>query len=176
MRQPATILALLLAAAAGTAMAQDESENRVAAKTDWAVFVDEDPEKLCWVVSAPKETENTRDGRIVAVRRGDILLMVSFWPDKKIFSELSFSGGYEFADGSTVTVQIGDATYELFTEGEWAWSPTPEDDKKVIVSLKRGSEAVVTGLSKRSKTVTKDTFSLLGFTAALEEAEARCSS
>jgi len=39
--------------------------------------------------------------------------------------------------------------------------------------MKAGSSAIVTGRSARG-TVTKDTFSLLGFTAALEEAATRC--
>ena len=44
----------------------------------------------------------------------------------------------------------------------------------IITYWKRGSEAILTARSSRG-TITKDTFSLLGFTAALEEAEARCS-
>jgi len=39
--------------------------------------------------------------------------------------------------------------------------------------MKRGSEAVVSGVSSRG-TKTRDTFSLLGFTASIEDAEARC--
>ena len=40
--------------------------------------------------------------------------------------------------------------------------------------MKRGTEAVLTARSERG-TQTKDTFSLLGFTAAIEDAEKRCS-
>ena len=46
---------------AGTAaLAQDESTNRVAAKTDWSVFVEDDPTE-CWGVSSPKSSANTRE-------------------------------------------------------------------------------------------------------------------
>ncbi|MEM9342387.1 MAG: hypothetical protein AAGA87_05035 [Pseudomonadota bacterium] len=170
------VLAATLIAGAQIAVAQEqeESSNRVAAKTDWSVFVEDDP-KECWGVSAPKETVNTKDGRVVAVRRGDILLFVTFRPGDSVAGEVSFTGGYPFADGSTVSLQIGDASYELFTEGEWAWPATTGDDAKITTSLKRGAEAILTGRSARG-TVTKDTFSLLGFTAALEEAETRCAS
>lgn len=157
----------------GTAFAQEESSNRVAAKTDWSVFVEPDPME-CWGVSAPKETVNTRDGRVVAVRRGDILLFVTYRPGDNVSGEVSFTGGYPFAEGSTVTLEVDDASYELFTEGEWAWPATTGDDAKITTSMKRGSEAILTARSSRG-TITKDTFSLLGFTAALEEAEARCS-
>ena len=71
----ASLFAATLMAGPVVAQDQEESSNRVAAKTDWSVFVEDDP-KECWGVSAPKETVNTRDGREVAVRRGEILLMV----------------------------------------------------------------------------------------------------
>lgn len=168
-----TLSAFLLAASTAGAFAQEQSTNRVAAQTDWSVFVEEDP-KECWGVSAPKETVNTRDGRVVAVRRGDILLFVSYRPGEGVSGEISFTGGYPFADGSTVTLAIGDSEFEMFTDGEWAWPATAGDDVRIITAMKRGANTVLTGRSSRG-TVTKDTFSLLGFTAALEEAEKRCS-
>jgi hypothetical protein len=167
------VTAAMLGLAASGAMAQEVSDNRVAVKTDWNVFVEENPTE-CWSVSIPKETVNTRDGRPVAVNRGDILLFVAYRPSENVAAEVSFKGGYEFREGSTVTVEIGESTFEFFTEGENSWPASAEDDAKVITAMKRGAQAVVTGVSERSGTVTKDTFSLLGFTAALDEAERRC--
>lgn len=163
---------------AGTlAQAQDESTNRVAAKTDWSVFVETDPTS-CWSVSSPKETVNTKDGRVVAVRRGDILLFVSFIPSKGAKGQVSFTGGYPFAPGSQVSLEIGDQTFQLFTDTatnkEMAWAPSDADDTKITTAMKRGAEAILTARSARG-TTTKDTFSLLGFTAAMEDAAARCS-
>ena len=72
--------ALGVAASSSALLAQDESTNRVATETDWSVFVEEEPERTCWVVSQPTETVNTRDGNEVQVNRGDILMFVSFFP------------------------------------------------------------------------------------------------
>ena len=85
----------------------------------------------------------------------------------------TFTGGYPFAGGSTVSVTIGDTEYELFTEGEWAWPATPEEDARLVAAMKRGADAIVRGRSGRGNQ-TIDTFSLLGFTAAVEEAARRC--
>ncbi|MBD3677578.1 MAG: hypothetical protein HUJ27_04155 [Rhodobacteraceae bacterium] len=156
------------------AAAQETSTNRVAAETDWSVFVESDPTE-CWSVSAPKETVNTRDGRVVEVRRGDILLFIVYRPGSGAMGEVTFTGGYPFAPNSTVNVDIGGTTFEMFTDGEWAWAASDGDDTKMITAMKRGAEAVLTARSARG-TQTKDTFSLLGFTAALEEAEKRCGS
>ncbi|QFT98116.1 hypothetical protein FIU85_12430 [Roseovarius sp. THAF8] len=164
--------AALLAMVASGATAQDESTNQVAAKTAWSVFEDADP-KECWAVSSPTETVNTKDGRVVAVRRGDILLMTFFRPGAGVDGQITFTGGYPFAGGSTVNVNIGGTEFEMFTEGEWAWPASASDDAKIIAAMKRGADAVLTARSGRG-TVTKDTFSLLGYTAALEEAENRC--
>lgn len=169
-----SIAASIAIVAAGAVAAQQESTNRVAAKTDWSVFVENDP-KECWGVTRPKETVNTRDGRVVAVRRGDILLFVFYRPGAGVKNgQVTFTGGYPFASGSTVNLNIGGTQFELFTDGEWAWPATPQDDAKIITAMKRGASAILTARSARG-TQTKDTFSLLGFTAAIEDAEKRCS-
>lgn len=162
----------VLALAATGVWAQDESTNQVAAKTAWSVFEDKDPHE-CWAVSAPTETVNTKDGRVVAVRRGDILLMTFYRPGAGVKGQVTFTGGYPFAGGSTVNVNVGGNEFEMFTEGEWAWPASTADDAKIIAALKRGASAVLTARSGRG-TVTKDTFSLSGYTAAVEEAESRC--
>lgn len=166
------MVAGLAALCAGPVAAQEESDNRVAANTDWSVFVESDPTE-CWAVSAPKETVNTRDGRVVAVRRGDILLFVFHRPEAGVSGQVSFTGGYPFAGDSTVTLEISGQSFDLFTDGEWAWPATPEDDARIVAAMKRGAEAVLTGRSARG-TQTVDTFSLLGFTAAVDDAAARC--
>lgn len=166
----ALALGVALAMSAGTGALAQESTNRVAANTDWSVFVEGDP-KECWSVSKPKQTVNTKDGRSVAVRRGDILLFVSFRSGAA--GEVSFTGGYPFADGSNVVLTVGSNSFNLFTDGEWAWSAGPEEDAKIIAALKGGANAVVVGNSSRG-TRTEDTFSLMGFTAAVDDAGTRC--
>ena len=161
-----------MAVMATGALAQEQSTNRVAAKTDWSVFVEDNPTE-CWGVSTPKETVNSRDGRVVAVNRGQTLLMVFYRPSAGAKGQVAFTGGYPFASGSTVTMEISGTSFELFTEGEWAWPATTDDDAKIITAMKRGANAVLSGRSGRG-TNTKDTFSLLGFTAAVEDAAKRC--
>jgi len=167
--------AVALMLGTGMTSAQEESTNRVDAMTDWSVFEGDSP-KECWAVTTFKESLNTDEsGRPKAVSRGEILLMVFYRPDAKVSGQIAFTGGYPFAPGSTVSLKIGDNSFELYTEGEWAWPATPQDDGRIITSMKRGASAVLTARSARG-TVTKDTFSLLGFTAATEDAGKRCSS
>lgn len=164
--------AVVASLCAAGAFAQETSDNRVAANTDWSVFVESDPQE-CWAVTAPKETVNTRDGNVVEVRRGEIRLIVFYRPGAGVDGQVMFTGGYPFAEGSTVSVQIGDDSYEMFTEGETAWPASAEEDARFVAAMKRGANAVLTARSGRG-TQTQDTFSLLGFTAAVDEAARRC--
>lgn len=166
------IAGAILALAATGVWAQQSSENQVAVKTAWSVFEDKDP-KECWAVSAPKETVNTKDGRVVAVRRSDILLMAFYRPAAGVSGQITFTGGYPFAPGVPVTLEVDGEKYSLTSEGEWAWSESTDADAKIIAAMKRGKDAVLTARSARG-TQTKDSFSLLGFTAALDEASKRC--
>lgn len=167
-----------LGLAATVASAQGATEP-VSAQTDWTIYQYDDP-KQCWVVSPPEagKSSATRDGRPVAVNRGDIFLFVSFWPTDTASGggkgEVSFIGGYDFAEGKPVTIEIGDNSFELFTEGNTAWATSPEEDRKIAAAMKAGAAAIVTGVSERSGTTTKDTFSLMGFTAAYDDAQSRC--
>ena len=172
----ACILGLLCSSATASA---EETTNLVARHTDWSVFVGKGP-KECWAVTAPKESANTRDGKKVTVRRGNIALFVFNRPDSDVKGQVTFTGGYPFANNLIIKLDLDGVTYDLRPEpmaespkDEWAWPPSPADDAKIIAAMKRGAKAVVTAQSERG-TVTKDTFSLNGFTAAVKDAEKRC--
>lgn len=169
-----TGIAMAMACIASTAWAQEVSTNRVSAQTDWSVFVEENP-KECWGVSAPKDWTASRGGSDVtsSVRRGDIRLFVTFRPGSGAAGEVAYTGGYPFSSDRPAVLEVGGNEYEMFTDGEWAWPASAEEDSELVAALKAGSEATITAISSRG-TTTRDTFSLMGFTAAMEDAEQRC--
>ena len=154
---------------AGPALAQ-ESTNVIGTEGDWTIFGGSNP-KECWAVSPPKSSANTRDGQAVQVDRGDIRLYIAYRPGSA--GEVSFSGGYPFKPGSTVAVDIGGNKFDLFTEGENAWTGSNGDDAKLIAALRAGSSATLTAVSARG-TQTVDTFSLSGITAMTNQAQGAC--
>ena len=78
---------------------------------------------------------NTREGRVVAATRGQILLMVFYRPSAEAKGQVAFTGGYPFRPGSTVNVNISGNEFELFTDGEWAWPATAADDSKIVTAM-----------------------------------------
>ncbi|HEU0223686.1 MAG TPA: invasion associated locus B family protein [Paracoccaceae bacterium] len=170
-RQILAVLAFL----AGSGALAATAETRVDAKADWSVFKAASGAKECWIVSAPTSWIGKRSGRDVTkdVARGDILFMVSVRPGENVKNEISYNAGYPFKKDGTVNVKIGSGSFELFTEGEWGWTRSPDHDDEVVAAMKKGAVAIVTGQSQRG-TETIDTFSLKGFTAALEAAQDLC--
>lgn len=163
-----------LALIAATGAYAQESTNQVAVMTDWSVFT-EPPAgtpKECWAVTAPKSSEASRDGKPVNASRSEILLFVTYRAGGSK-GEVSYTGGYPFAKDSTVKLDIDGTVHDLFTDGEYAWTSGAEQDAQIIAALKKGSTATVTGVSGRG-TQTKDTLSLRGVTAAIDDASKRC--
>ena len=169
-----TVAVCCAALAAAPALAQAAAE-RVAAHNDWSVFVAGEPRE-CYIVSVPTSSSARRDGQPVEVDRGDIRLFVRFNPGESVTNEVSFTGGYPLREGTPVQVDLGAETFSLNPgagdANGWAW-PSAEDDSRMVAAMRRGSTATVTGVSTRG-TTTVDTFSLAGFTAAVNEAEGRC--
>lgn len=169
-----TALFLCAAAAAAPAFSQTAAE-RVAAHNAWGVFLAGDPQE-CYIVSEPTSSTARRDGQPVEVNRGDIRLFVRFNPAENVSNEVSFTGGYPLSATTPVRVEVGSEGFDLAAgQGDangWAW-PRPEDDDAMVAAMRRGSTATVTGVSTRG-TTTIDSFSLSGFTAAVNDAESRC--
>ena len=167
-----TAAAGLIAFAAMTGLAT--GQERVAAKKDWSVFVaGSGGNKVCWIVTQPTKSEAFKGGKPVQVRRGDIFLMVSARKADGAKNEVSFLSGYPFKGGSKVKIRVGSKNFNLFTDGENAWTTSAGQDNDLTSAFRRGARAQVEGLSARG-TTTKDTFSLSGFTAALKDAQKRC--
>lgn len=147
----------------------------VDSETDWSVYVADSP-KECFIVSKPTDWSAQRDGQAVTVRRGDIRFYISIIPGEEIASEPSFLAGYPLKQDAPVEMRVKDTTINLYPNAainvEYAW-PRPDDDANLIAAMRGGSEATVIGTSARG-TITTDTFSLIGFTAAYEKAQEMC--
>jgi hypothetical protein len=173
---PRTIAAFVLAVSVSVSGAAPAlAQTRVDAKRDWSIFeAGEGGQKVCWIVSQPKSSSAERGGQTVQVNRGDIFLMVAVRPADNVKNEVSFLSGYPFKEGSNVTVTVGSNNYTLFTNGENAWTQSGAEDDQITAAFRAGSDARVVGESSRG-TMTRDLFSLSGFTAALDSARERCS-
>ena len=177
MRIKLTILSCALGLLAGlgagstTAAAQDKPA-LVGSFRDWHVYaMGAGANRLCYALSEPKQ--KTPPG----VRRGAPFFLISTWPGRKIVNEPSIVSDYTYKAGAKAEAQIGSDKFEFFTktdgDNNGGWMEDPADERKLIDAMKAGANMIVSGTSARG-TLTKDTYSLVGLTAAIEKVAEEC--
>ena len=159
-------VALLACGLLKTAQAQDTGF--IDTFSDWSAFaVTEEGARVCYLGSEPQKSEGNYK------KRGTVLFLVTHRPKDKSLNVVNFQAGYDFKEGSEVTVLIGGQSYALFTHAGDAWAKDTKTDSAIVQSMIRGSQMILKGTSARG-TPTTDTFSLKGFTAAYKAAGKAC--
>ena len=136
---------------------------------DWESFVlSQNGNKICFaqsipVVRAPKK-----------LKREPSRLFVSFRPAENIKNEISVTNGYEFKIKAPVTAKSGKKSYDLFSKGKFAWVVDSNDEKKLIVTMKKASRLMIIGNTQKGDQTT-DHYSMMGFTKAYNTAKKSCS-
>ena len=154
----------------------------------WASQVIENP-KTCYALSTPENPIDvgTKNGRTIKLKRGNddstpVAMFVQFVPSQKIFSEVSIGVGYPIKRSSIPEISIDGKKFKLGiappdsksdTDRAWAWAGSAEQDKKLVKAMQLGQKAIVSAESPSGKK-TKDTYSLIGFTAAYKDAQNKC--
>ena len=135
---------------------------------DWIAYqTSQGGKRICYITSTPKKDEGNYS------KRGDILTVVTHRPASQSFNVVSIHAGYKYKKGSTAEVAIGGANFTLFTNAQTAWANDSADDKALVKNMRAGAKMIVRAKSWRG-TDTKDTYSLLGFTAALRAINKAC--
>ena len=135
---------------------------------DWESFVlSQNGNKICFaqsipVVRAPKK-----------LKREPSRLFVSFRPAENIKNEVSVTNGYEFKIKAPVTAKSGKKNYDLFSKGKFAWVVDDQDEKKLIVTMKKASRLMIIGNTQKGDQTT-DHYSMMGFTKAYNTAKKSC--
>lgn len=161
------------AAVAGLApAAAADSPTLLGAFKDWSAYTTGSGKtKTCYALSQPKSMLPKN------VNRDPVFFLISDWPARKAKGEPEVVPGYPYKEGSKVTAQVGSDKFTFFTKNEDktgnAWVEAKADEARLVDSMRRGSQMIVTGTSSRG-TLTKDTYSLSGVSAALDKIHKAC--
>ncbi len=162
---------LVASMAAGFAATPQSGAIRIVASKSWTAYKSGDgAKKMCFVASQPVDTKYQPAG---VKSRDDAYFMVTNIPANKIQNESSIIMGYAFKKGSSVTVDIGGKKFTMFTEKDSAWVENPADESALLAAMKGGKTMSVQGTSARG-TVSTDTYSLSGLSAALDAIAKEC--
>ncbi|MBN9589222.1 MAG: hypothetical protein BGN85_01855 [Alphaproteobacteria bacterium 64-11] len=167
---------LMLAAAAfclaiGPAAAA-ESATLLGVFDNWSAYSAGDgASKTCYILSKPTASQPR------GAKRGPIFLMVSDWPARKVKAEPQIVLGYPAREGGPASLGIGSDKFSFFlrnvNKDGSGWLQSLGDNPKLIDSMRGGVTAVAKALSQRG-THTTDTYSLAGFSNALDKAHSAC--
>jgi len=162
---------LLLSALTGLILGLTPSHIHAQAKADflgsfgnWEAYSTDAGGKLCYAAALPAKSEGKY------TRRGDIFLLVSHRPQDNSIGVISLEAGYDYGSKSKITANIGGKSYAMFPDGGHSFA---YEDIPLVNAMIRGSNIVIQGTSSRG-TLTTDTFSLTGFTAAYNAASKAC--
>ena len=146
----------------------EENLKSVGKFKDWETFIlSEEGNKICFaqsipVVRAPKK-----------LKRDPSRLFVSFRSDENIKDEVSVTNGYDFKIKAPVTAKSGKKSYDLFSKGRFAWVVDSDDEKKLIITMKKASRLMIIGNTDKGDQTT-DHYSMMGFTKAYNSAKKSC--
>lgn len=128
----------------------------------WSVHViGKKNKKICYIHGVPKKLSKIGKSK----RRDATYIQVTHRVENKVRNEVSITAGYVYKKESEAKVNISGQNFLLFTNGGTAWAKDARDDSALVAAMRAGTKMVVTGISSRG-TVTKDHYSLAGFTAA----------
>ncbi|MDX2142753.1 MAG: invasion associated locus B family protein [Rhodospirillaceae bacterium] len=134
----------------------------------WTAYsFQEDGQAVCYMAAKPIKSEGAYKAR------GEVLLMVTHRPAEKANDVLSLVAGYAYKQDTDATVQVGSRKFDLFTFNDRAWARDGATDKALVAAMTKGKSMTVRGSSSRG-TLTTDTFSLQGFTAAYKAIGTAC--
>ena len=135
---------------------------------DWEAFTDRESGKLvCYMGSAPTKSRGKY------TKRGRTFLLITHRPAEKSKNVISLQAGYTYKKMSEVELAVGETSFKLFTDQQWAFAADTATDNALVKSMIGGAVLIVRGLSSRG-TQTTDTYSLKGFTAAYKAIGKAC--
>jgi hypothetical protein len=166
----------------------------VGAYGDWKVYhTTSGKSKICYLLAEPKsrEPDDAKQPKAYA--------FISERPAEHVRNEVSFVMGFDVAAGGEArekvkekkherrakkgaseseaafapTVAIGDAAFDLSPKGNDLWIKNAAEEGKVIDEMRKGSDLVIKAASKKGRKTT-DTYSLSGFSQAIDKALKDC--
>ena len=158
LRTTAVLAALILFVMASSA----RSQTPLGIYDEWEALTDKDGGKtVCYIGSMPQK----RQGKYK--KRDATYVLITHRPadNPPSTNVLSVEAGYTYKKGSDVKISIGEQAFKLFTNRGHAFANDSETDNTLVKAMIRGTIMVVRGTSSRG-TLTTDTYSLKGFTAA----------
>jgi hypothetical protein len=125
--------------------------------------------KVCFALAKPSSSKTNPPNR----PRDPAYAFVSTRPAEKVNNEVSIMIGYALKPGSESTLEVGGASFAMYTQGDGLWIKNAAEEERMVEAMRKSADAVVKGVSAKG-TETTDTFSLKGLAQALDRVAQDC--
>jgi hypothetical protein len=125
--------------------------------------------KVCFALAKPSSSKTNPPGR----PRDPAYAFVSTRPAEKVTNEVSVMIGYTLKPGSESTLEVGGASYDMYTQGDGLWIKNAAEEERMVDAMRKAPDVTVKAVSAKG-TETTDTFSLKGLSQALDRLAQDC--
>jgi hypothetical protein len=125
--------------------------------------------RVCFALAKPTSSKTNPPNR----PRDPAYAFVSTRPAEKVTNEVSVMIGYALKPGSESTLEVGGATYAMYTQGDGLWIKNAAEEERMVDAMRRAGDIVIKGVSAKG-TETTDTFSMKGLAQALDRVAQDC--
>jgi hypothetical protein len=125
--------------------------------------------KVCFALAKPSSSKTNPPNR----PRDPAYAFVSTRPAERVSNEVSIMIGYMLKPGSESTLEVGGASYAMYTQGDGLWIKNAAEEERMVDAMRKSADVVVKGVSAKG-TETTDTFSLKGLSQALDRLAQDC--
>ena len=125
--------------------------------------------KVCFALAKPASSKTNPPNR----PRDPAYAFVSTRPAEKVTNEVSVMIGYALKPGSESTLEVGGASYAMYTQGDGLWIKNAAEEERMVDAMRKAADVTVKGTSAKG-TETTDTFSLKGLAQALDRLAQDC--
>jgi Invasion associated locus B (IalB) protein len=125
--------------------------------------------KVCFALAKPSSSKTNPPNR----PRDPAYAFVSTRPAEKVVNEVSVMIGYTLKPGSESTLEVGGASYAMYTQGDGLWIKNAAEEARMVEAMRKSADLTIKGVSAKG-TETTDTFSLKGLSQALDRLAHDC--
>ncbi len=125
--------------------------------------------RVCFALAKPSSSKTNPPNR----PRDPAYMFVSTRPAEKVFNEVSIMIGYTLKPGSESTLDVGGASYAMYTQGDGLWIKNAAEEERMVDAMRKAGDVTVKGASAKG-TETIDTFSTKGLAQALDKLAQDC--
>jgi hypothetical protein len=157
-------------AAAATAAAGGTEPTLIGQFGTWGAYTAApNGKKVCFALAKPSSSRTNPPNR----PRDPAYAFISTRPAEKVTNEVSIMIGYALKPGSESTLEVGGASYAMYTQGDGLWIKNAAEEERLVEAMRKAADVVVKGVSAKG-TETTDTFSMKGLSQALDRLAQDC--